>query len=142
LEGVAVRTAFTWIFAIFALIGCSDGPIELIPGAFALPGGGLEGEQVSVNSWSEVVNADGILDLETRPSDPYSVRIGFVLKGGSLYVDPTAERVWNANMQADPRVRVRVDGRIYLATAVQVTDAEERESFDADRAVYRLDLRR
>jgi hypothetical protein len=131
----------TGIFATLLLLGCDGGPTEFIPGVFALPGGALEGEEVSVESWSEVIQEDGILDLETRLSDPYSVRVGFVLKGDGIYVDPAGDRTWNANMKADPVVRVRIDHWIYRATAVPVMHAAEREGFDSDRSVYRLDLR-
>ncbi|MCP4003594.1 MAG: nitroreductase family deazaflavin-dependent oxidoreductase [bacterium] len=124
------------------LVACSGGPTELIPGAFAVPGGSLSGEVVTAQSWSEVVQEDGVLDLETRPTDPYSVRVGFVKKGEAIYLDPAAERKWNVNIKADPAIRVRIDARVYEATAVTVTDPGELEGFDADRDVYRLDLKR
>ncbi|MCP3984418.1 MAG: nitroreductase family deazaflavin-dependent oxidoreductase [bacterium] len=127
------------ILIVFLFVGCGGGPSELIPGAFALPGGVLSGEQVTIQSWSEVVKEDGVMELETRPSDPYSVRVGFVLKGDSMYVDPSDGRKWHLNMKADPAVRVRIEGRVYPATAVPVTDPKEREGFDPDRNVYRLD---
>jgi hypothetical protein len=130
------------VLATLLLLACGGGPTELIPGAFALPGGALSGEPATARSWSEVVQESGVLDLETRPADPYSVRVGFVMKGGAIYVDPAAERQWNVNIKADPAVRVRIDGRVYEATAVPVSDPTEREGFDADRDVYRLDLKR
>ncbi len=135
------RIFFYVLPATLLLSACGGGPIELIPGAFALPGGVLSGEPATARSWSEVVQEDGVLDLETLPADPYSSRIGFVMKGDAIYVDPAAERQWNENMKADPSVRVRIDGRVYAATAIPVTDPSERQGFDADRDVYRLDLK-
>ncbi len=137
-----VRLACTVFLAAMATAGCGGGPTEVIPGVFAIPGGALDGEEATAASWSEVVREDGILDLETRPSDPYSVRVGFVLKDDRIYIDPADGREWNANLKADPPIRVRIDDRVYAAIAVPVTDAAEREGFDADRNVYRLDLSR
>jgi hypothetical protein len=37
-------------------------------------------------------------------------------------------------------VRVRIDGDVYRARAVDVTDADELEGFDPDRHVKRLEL--
>jgi hypothetical protein len=104
-----------------------------------LPGGVLRGEVVEtpVTDWS-FVDASHIA-LEVRPTDPYSVNVGYVVRGGRLYVDPAEGRRWLACIRDDPRVRVRVDGRVYAARATLVTDEAERAGFEQDRFVYRLD---
>jgi hypothetical protein len=105
-----------------------------------IPGGELSGEEATAGAWSEVVSDSGTLDLETRPEDPYSVRINFFFRGGEIYIDPAEGRRWYEHLQDDPSVRVRFDGLIYRARAVPVTDPQELEGFDPERRVYRLEL--
>jgi len=114
-------------------IACG-GPIGIIPG------GALSGEEATANAWTEVVSDSGTLELETRPEDPYSVRVGYVFREGNVYIDPAEERAWYQNIRADPSVRVRFDNRVYRARAVPVRDAAELEGFDPERRVQRLEL--
>jgi hypothetical protein len=118
---------------LLAVAACG-GPLGI------LPGGALSGEEATAGAWSEVVSESGTLDLETRPEDPYSVRIGFFFRDGNVYIDPAEGRGWYENLKADPAVRVRIDDRIYRARAVAVTDPGELEGFDPDRIVQRLEL--
>jgi hypothetical protein len=87
--------------------------------------------------------ADLISDFD-RPSfgtlRPHSVRIGFVLRDGKIYIDPSEERGWYQRLKANPSVRVRIGGLIYRARAVRVTDPAELEGFEPDRDVQRLEL--
>jgi len=110
------------------------GPVSIFPG------GRLSGREARADRWTEVVSGSGTLDLETRPADPYSVRIGFRLRNGNVYIDPTEERGWYQNLKAEPAVRVRFGDRIYRARAVLVVDPIELEGFEPDRRVYRLEL--
>jgi len=105
-----------------------------------LSGGRLSGDPGPgvVTDWSF---AEGIetAQLETRPADPYSVNIWFAAQGDRLYVPSSmilgpkvpTERSWVAHVQADPAVRIRLDGTVYGRTAVRVEDADE---FEAARA--------
>jgi hypothetical protein len=108
---------------------------------FIIPGGELSGEVVTepVDDWSFV--SASFVDLETRPSDPYSVELNYFVKEGKLYIDPAEGRGWLEHIREDPRVRVRFGGRIYPLTAVLAGQPGELEGFDADRFVYRLDPR-
>lgn len=130
------------VLCLFLLLSCAcaSGPTEIIPYAFALPGGQLSGDEGVAESWSDIIVEGGVLDLETRPDDPYSVRIGFMMKGDRIYVDPSEGRKWLPNLQADSRVRVRIERKVYPAKAVLVSDASELEGFDPARHVFRLDL--
>jgi len=115
------------------LAGC-DGPF------FMFPGGRLSGvEAAPPADWSAF--ASGIFELETRPSDPYSVELNYIVKDGKLYVDPAEGRRWLDHMRADPHVRVRFVDEVYPLRAVRVTDPAELEGFDPERIVYRLDPR-
>lgn len=102
------------------------------------PGGELRGEVVSepVNDWSFAT--DRFVDLETRPDDPYSVELNYIVKDGKLYIDPKEGRSWFEHIRANPNVRVRFDGKIYPAKAVLVGEPGELEGFDADRFIYQL----
>ena len=122
------------LLALILLAGCG-GPFLIFPGAE------LSGEVVGqpVADWSFVT--DRFVDLETRPDDPYSVELNYVVRDGTLYVDPAEGRNWLEHIREDPRVRVRFDGRIYPCTAVLVGKPGELPDFDADRYVYRLDSR-
>ena len=121
------------VSALF-LFGCG-GPLLLIPGAE------LSGEEVSepVEDWSFV--SSRFVDLETRPDDPYSVELNYVVRDGKLYIDPAEGRRWLEYIREDPNVRVRFDGKIYPVKAVLVGRPGELEGFDPTRYIYRLDSR-
>jgi hypothetical protein len=105
------------------------------------PGGELSGEVVSepVADWSSLTEL--FIDLETRPDDPYSVQLNYVVRDGKLYVDPAEGRRWLEHIRADSRVRARFSGKIYPLTAVLAGRPGELEGFDSDRFIYRLDPR-
>ena len=117
-------------FALACLLGC--GPTLLIPG------GELSGPvEASPGDWafSDEVST---IQLETRPSEPYSVNIWAVGIGDRLYVHAGANRSrWVENILADPQVRVRVAGKLYPMTAVRVEDPAEFATFaDAYKKKY------
>ncbi len=117
---------------ILLLAGC-NGPMAWFPG------GAMKGPEASATDWPSVIGSAETLDLETRPEDPYSVRVGFVLRDGQLYIDPAEERRWYAHLAANSAVRVRFSETIYPARAVAVTDPEELAGFDPTRRVFRLE---
>ena len=117
---------------LFCAVGC-NGPMAW------MPGGALAGPEQTAQNWSTAAAGAETLELETRPEDPYSVRIGFVLRDGSLYIDPTEERRWYAYLVENAAVRVRFADAIYRAEAVEVTDASELAGFDETRHVFRLE---
>ena len=105
-----------------AVLGC--GPIGPIPG------GRLRGELVeeAVVNWSFAAS-EQTLQLETRPGDPHSVTAWFVSLGSELYVpsrDPE-EKQWVRNVNEDPRVRLRIAGKLYPRSAARVSDRAELE---------------
>ncbi len=113
----------SWIPIVTALVlGC--GPTLL------LPGGELDGPVAPTpSSWSFTDDV-GTVQLETRPDDPYSVNIWATALDSSLYVHAGANRAnWVENIEADPRVRVRIEDEIYLLEAQRVYDAAEFERF-------------
>jgi len=92
-------------------------------------GGRLEGETVAapVDDWSFTRDVQKI-QVETNPESPYSVNVWCVAKGPNLWVTAGSHSSdWAQNALADPRVRVRVAGKIYERRAVPVTDPAEVE---------------
>ena len=127
-----IITFFTFSLSASLLLACG-GPILVIPG------GALAGTVVSqpVDDWSFV--SDRFVDLETRPEDPYSVELNYVVREGQLYIDPAEGRTWLEHIRKNPLVRVRFGDEVYPLEAVLVGKPGELEGFDADRFIYRLD---
>lgn len=128
-----MRVGFAIVVAI-SLLACG-GPFLIFPG------GELSGEIATekVVDWS-FVDARFVA-LETRPEDPYSVTVNYIVRDGQLYIDPAEGRKWLEHIRANPNVRVRFGDKVYPCTAVLVGKPGELEGFDADRYIYRLDFR-
>lgn len=127
-----------WMILLSFPIGLASG----CGGPFLIfPGGALSGVVVEqpVEDWSSV--SDHFVDLETRPEQPYSVELNYLVKDGDLYIDPAEGRRWLDHIRADSRVRVRFAGKIYPLKAVLVGRPGELEGFAKDRFIYRLDPR-
>ena len=125
------------ILALYVLmLGACGGPFLL------LPGGALEGPERSIAA-IELSGEGAVVQLETRPSNPYSVNLNAVYRGNTVYLDPAEERTWYAHLLADPNVRIKISGdeHVYTAVAVAETDQEIVAGFDPERIVMRLDPR-
>jgi hypothetical protein len=117
------------VFLVF--LGCGYVP---------LPGGELEGTSKPVpEDWSFLAETS-IVQIETRPSDPYSVNLWAVEMGPVVYLHAGANRAtWVEHLEADPRLRMRVDEDLYELRAVRVASQEEFDRFaDAYDAKYGL----
>ncbi len=109
----------SFVAGLVVILGCG-GPMGL------LPGGKLSGETTAPPAEWDSVGQYGQMQLETRPEDPYSVNINYTLVGGQMYANAgDTETQWVKNIAADPRIRIRLDGRIYLGLAERVTDPAE-----------------
>lgn len=106
-----------------SLTACG-GPLVL------LPGGELEGTTAAApDSWAFTDEVDTV-QLETQPSEPYSVNIWVIALDPNLYVHAGANRsTWVEHMEADPNVRLRVNGSIYELAASRVETQEEFDRF-------------
>lgn len=101
-----------------------------------LPGGRLSGpEAPAPQPWT--ASDGGVLALETDPDDPYSVHVNYTVRDGAIHIDPAPGRRWLEALRADPRVRIRIDGRVYPMRAVLVSAPGP----GSDRYVYRLEPR-
>lgn len=121
--------------AMAAGLGGCGGPMLMIPG------GALSGEVVAtpVTDWSFVDST--FVDLETRPEDPYSVELNYIVRGGELFIDPAEGKAWFDHLRASPLARVRFGGKVYPVRAVLVGEPGQLEGFAADRYIYRLESR-
>ncbi|MBL6905703.1 hypothetical protein OAM75_00270 [Gammaproteobacteria bacterium] len=114
-------------------------------GRMTLPGLWLSGEVVRepVTDWSWVSDVShpqrgNTIMLETRTwyGIPYSVTILPTPRGDRLFIGGSARdarlerefpdyKQWWANVERDPRVRLKIDGKIYEMTAALVSDPVE-----------------
>lgn len=114
-------------------------------GRMTWPGLWLKGELVRepVDNWEWVTAVDhpergNTIMVETRTwyGIPYSVTILPTPRGDKLYIGGSArgERLarefphykqWWTNVERDPRVRLKIDGKLYEVTAALVNDPEE-----------------
>ncbi len=108
---------------ILAALGC-NGPMGL------LPGGELNGESRPAPADWTFAGDSGIVQLETRPEDPYSVNIAFTVLDGRLYINAgDTETQWVKNIASNPLVRLRLDGVLYELRTERVMDADEIATF-------------
>ncbi len=90
------------------------------------PGGELAGtESEAPASWT-FSDAIDTVQLETQPTDPYSVNIWITRVDAIVYVHAGANRAaWVEHIEADANVRVQAGERIFPLRAVRVRDAAE-----------------
>ena len=120
----AKRIPIAILVFVFGAVACGPmGPI---------PGGKLSGS-VAPSAPADWSSSDSVknVQLETRPSDPYSVNIWGVGIGNSFYVASGRgdENSWAQYVIDDPNVRLRVGETVYELRAVRVQDDESREAF-------------
>ena len=114
-----------------ALVLTACAPTVMFPGGQL--NGTVAGENVSDWSFSD---ATSTVQLETRPSRPYSINIWGVSSGSAFYISSESWRGflwlgdarWVAHIADDPRVRLRIGETLYERKAVRVRDAAELES--------------
>ena len=102
-----------------------------------VPGGALRGQESEVESF-EFAAQYRLLQLETRPSNPYSVYLRVIVRDGHLYIDAAQRRRWHRYIQADNRVRIKLGENIYNAVAEKVSTPEEAPGFISGRTIYKI----
>ena len=120
-----MKTSTTIMFGLLVLsIGCG-GPLAMIPG------GKLSGTiQPVPTDWAFSDEFEDV-QLETRPSDPYSVTIWGVADGARFYIASGRglESTWAKHIEADPDVRLRVGENVYELRALRTDDPQDRVRF-------------
>ncbi len=114
-------------------------------GRTAWPGLWLKGEVVRepVTNWDWVNDVNDpirknsiMLETRTRFGIPHSVTINPTARGDKLYIGGSEQdfrlqkefpysKAWWANIVRDPRVRIKIDGKIYEMTVVLIQDRAE-----------------
>ena len=110
-----------WL-ALLTSVGCAD----YLPTS----SGQLTGTVTAAPpDWTPIAQQE-IVQLESQPSAPYSVNLWVIGEGQRLYVFAGDNyTTWVEHIDADPRVRLKMGGAIYLLNATRVTDAAEFEWF-------------
>lgn len=112
----------TLSFLVALLAGCA----ENIP----FPSGELQGNLTALPAdWTELAAAK-VIELETKPTEPYSVKLWIVGHQNRLYVHAGANRAqWVENMEADPEVRLLIGEQLFELAAARVTTQAEFDEF-------------
>lgn len=104
------------LIAALSLTSC-----EYIP----FSGGALEGSVAATPAdWSEA-GADDVIEIETNPAEPYSVKLWIVPMHDALYIyagDNYATWVEHL-LEVDSRLRLKAHDKIYEMVARRSTDA-------------------
>lgn len=105
-----------------------------------ISGGHLGGEERgSLSDWGRVAAIENA-QLETNLEAPHSINIWFVVVDGNPFVATSLlrgpaepeQREWVKNVEADPRVRIRIEGVVYPARLEVVRESALRARlFDA-----------
>ena len=100
-------------------------------GPFAVfPGGALEGPVKPAPPSFTFAHDAGTIQLETGGQEPYSVNIACAVVGDRLYLSAGDTKTrWVENMEANPLVRLRINGEVYELRAERVTDDGEMRAF-------------
>lgn len=128
-----LRSVLAVLFAALSAPALACGPLVMIPG------GKLSGTVKPVPSdWSFTSEID-VVQLETRPENPYSVNVWGVGLGPNFYVmsGEVAKSSWAQNIAANPKVRLRIGDDLYELRAERVEDdAELDRLLDAVKTKY------
>jgi len=113
---------------LLLLVSACGGP------TLVFPGGALDGETAAAPADWSFTNDVSTIQLETNPSDPYSVNIWATGIADKLYVHAGANRAtWVEYLESDSSARVRVEGTLYAVSAARV---ESQDEFDAFANAY------
>ncbi len=109
---------------VSALLLLACGPLV------SIPGGQLSGTLRPLPMEWAFSDSIKTVQLETRPSDPYSVNVWGVAIGTTFYVaSGDSESRWARHIAEDPRVRLRIGKNLYELRAVGTDDPAELDAF-------------
>ena len=124
-EGIWRKCRICVLALIAAIVATACEPV------FVFAGGALSGsEEPAPDNWTFSRDVDTV-QIETRPSDPYSVNVWGVAVESFVYVAASdgGESRWAREIEADPRVRLKIGERLFALQATRLTaDAREGET--------------
>jgi hypothetical protein len=105
------------------LVSCGE-PLSMFPG------GQLSGQvHAAPSTWVDVPET---IQVETRPSDPYSINIWSVGIGQHLYIATSASgTTWSDFISTDSNIRARLGSSMHELDATSITDPAERSTVAA-----------
>ena len=127
--GVALATLVLGVFLLDSFGGyLLDGPLGPIPG------GRMSDPVVDANTPLDWSGLEEEIAIEVRPEQPWSLTVWRAVIDGNLYIPSGngAERRWTQVAIADPRVRVRSQGRIQEGCLVRIEDPATRGKVRAE----------
>ena len=108
------------------IIGMLLGGCDMIPFSSGELTGSLKEPPAD---WTEVASKE-VIELETNPAEPYSVKLWVIGMGPNLYVHAGANRAtWVEHIEQNANVRLLIDDSLYELLAVRVESAEEFAAF-------------
>ena len=134
--GIALITLVLGVFLLDSFGGYfMDGPLGPIPG------GRMSGPVVDSDQPLDWSGVEEDIAIEVRPEKPWSLTVWRAVLDGNLYIPSGngAERRWTQVTLADPRVRIRSQGRIQEGCLVRIEDQATRGRVRAELAkIYPL----
>ena len=124
--GASAPNARILMVALCLMLSACNDPFAV------MSGGELNGTVSEVPESWELDEISALAQLETRPSEPYSINLVYVQMNGQLYIYAGDNRTnWVQHIEQDPRIRIRINETIYPARAVRVTNDDEISAFAA-----------
>ena len=119
-------------FILILLLGTLSGCADLIP----FSSGELQGNLTPHPKDWRALSAADVIQLETNPTAPYSVKLWIVGYDEKLYVHAgTNLTQWIENMQSNPNVRLLIDDQLFELTSSRVISQSEFDEFADNYAV-------
>ena len=114
--------SFLLISLTMLLSGCDEPFI-------VMPGGELSGEVAELpDDWTSL-NEVEIVQIETRPEEPYSVNVWMIARGPYVYIATGEDDTrWTRHIDVNPAIRLRIEGKIYELRASRVENQNEKIS--------------
>ena len=113
------------VLGVLAILsGCSEESLPFSSGALE------EGTVVEApTDWRPVAQRE-IVQLESQPTDPYSVNLWVIGEESHMYVFAGGTKAnWVEHIEVDPNVRMKIGDSIYELVAERVLDVDEFEHF-------------
>ena len=121
-----LRPPKTLVIGILLLSLACNGPLPF------MSGGALDGAVLPTPAEWTSIKESAVVQLETRPGDPYSVNIASTVVDRVLYINAgDTETEWVKHMNADPLVRLRISGGVFELRSERVVNAAEITKFGA-----------
>jgi len=90
-----------------------------------VPGGRLSGELVTSSvDWHDLPRT---IRVELRPQAPYSINLRAVVVEHSIFIGTANQHSkWAKQIEANPSIRIGIDGKVYRLAASRVIEANKR----------------